>query len=118
MQREDPRIKIINNPKNYGILYSIAIGILDAKGNYITNLDHDDLFLDEDILSTTYVEAEKGNFDILTFLAICASDYYTPINKMKDVFLIILLFINLNYLIIHYLKMKNFLLLTLEFGEN
>ena len=46
MQKEDQRIKLINNKKNLGILHSRAIGILQAKGKYILNLDHDDLFLD------------------------------------------------------------------------
>ena len=33
IQKEDPRIKIINNKKNMGILYSRSIGALSAKGN-------------------------------------------------------------------------------------
>ena len=40
--------------------------------------------MDEDVLTTTYIEAEKGNFDILTFLAVGAKDYYAPISKFKD----------------------------------
>ena len=42
-QKEDPRIKIINNQKNMGILYSRSIGALSAKGEYIFPLDNDDM---------------------------------------------------------------------------
>ena len=48
-QKEDPRIKIINNKKNMGILYSRSIGALSAKGDYIFPIDNDDLFLDRDV---------------------------------------------------------------------
>ena len=37
IEREDPRIKIINNEKNMGILYSRSIGVLYSKGDYIFN---------------------------------------------------------------------------------
>ena len=84
MQKEDQRIKLINNKKNLGILHSRAIGILQAKGKYILNLDHDDLFLDEDVFETVYYEAEDGNFDIVSFIDIQARNYHSPINKMKD----------------------------------
>ena len=52
MQKEDQRIKIINNQKNMGTLYSRCIGALSAKGKYIFPLDNDDMFLDEDVLQT------------------------------------------------------------------
>ena len=41
---EDPLIKLINNEKNMGILYSRSIAVLEAKVKYILNLDHDDFF--------------------------------------------------------------------------
>lgn len=44
LKNEDPRIEIINNAKNMGILYSRCIGVLNAKGKYIVPLDHDDFF--------------------------------------------------------------------------
>ena len=44
LQKEDPRIEIINNDKNMGIIYSKCIGVLHAKGKYIVPLDHDDFF--------------------------------------------------------------------------
>ena len=84
MQKEDTRIKLINNKKNLGILHSRAIGILQAKGKYILNLDHDDLFLDEDVFETVYYEAEDGNFDIISFIDIQARNYYSSVKKMRD----------------------------------
>ena len=44
LQKEDNRIKIIENKKNRGALYSKSIGILKANGKYIMILDSDDLF--------------------------------------------------------------------------
>ena len=84
MQKEDPRIKLINNKKNLGILYSRAIGVFEAKGKYIVNLDHDDLFFDEDVLETALNEAEEGNFDILSFIDVQARHYYARVKNMRD----------------------------------
>ena len=52
IQRGDPRIKIINNKKNMGILYTRCIGVLNSKGRYIFPLDNDDMFLDNDVFFT------------------------------------------------------------------
>ena len=70
MQIEDKRIKIINNKKNKGILYSRCIGTLSAEGKYIFPLDNDDMFLDEDVFSVITNIAEKGFFDIVEFKGI------------------------------------------------
>ena len=69
-QSEDPRIKIINNNKNMGILYSKSIGVLSAKGKYIFPLDNDDMFLDKDVLSIITDISLEGNFDIVEFRGI------------------------------------------------
>ena len=52
LEEQDHRIKIINNKKNMGILYSRSIGTLLSKGEYIFPLDNDDLFLDEDVFKS------------------------------------------------------------------
>ena len=70
MQKEDKRIKIINNKKNLGILYSRCIGTLSAKGKYIFPLDNDDMFLDQDVFSVITNIAEKGFYDIVEFKGI------------------------------------------------
>ncbi len=41
----DPRIKIINNKKNLGLIKSLNIGLKQAKGKYIARLDADDIAL-------------------------------------------------------------------------
>ena len=70
IQKDDPRIKIISNKKNMGIIYSRCIGTLAAKGKYIFPLDNDDMFLDEDVFQTITNIAEKGFFDIVEFKGI------------------------------------------------
>ena len=51
----DNRIKVINNHKNMGTLYSRSIGVLNAKGKYIFALDNDDIFLNENIFKKIYI---------------------------------------------------------------
>lgn len=71
LMKEDPRIRLINNKKNMGTLYSRCIGSLSAKGKYIYPLDNDDIFLDEDVFHKISIEmAEKYDFDIVEFRAI------------------------------------------------
>ena len=67
IQKEDPRIKIINNKKNMGILYSRSIGALSSKGKYIFCLDNDDMFLDFDVFSTITNIANEGDVDVIEF---------------------------------------------------
>ena len=85
LQIDDKRIKLINNQKNLGILHSRAIGILEAKGKYITNLDHDDLFFDEDVFEVAYEEAEENSFDIISFLSLDSINYYLKVNEMINI---------------------------------
>jgi glycosyltransferase involved in cell wall biosynthesis len=70
IQKNDSRIKIINNKKNMGTLFSRSIGVFSSKGKYIFHLDGDDMFLDEDVFSTIMNIAEKGGFDIVSFKCI------------------------------------------------
>ena len=84
IKKEDSRIKIINNVKNMGILYSRSIAVLQSKGEYIINLDHDDLFFDEDVLDTSYKEAKMENYDIISFMYLECKKYFLPINKMRE----------------------------------
>ena len=86
IQKNDQRIRIINNDKNMGTLYSRSIGVLKANGKYILNLDHDDLFFDSDVFDTVYNEAEKNNFDIISFMHIQGTDYNININNVLDGF--------------------------------
>ena len=77
-------VKIINNNKNVGTLYSRCIGALKANGLYIFPLDNDDLFMNENIFSIILNEAEKGKYDIVDFSAIRGPSYKPYIHEMID----------------------------------
>ena len=83
MKNYDKRIKIINNHKNMGTLYSRCIGVLNSKGKYIFMLDNDDLFLKEDIFETIYNIAEKDNYDIVEFKAFTIPNYQPDIKDIR-----------------------------------
>ena len=84
IQKYDKRIKIINNQKNMGTLYSRSIGVLQSKGNYIFPLDNDDMFFDDDVFNFIYQEAYNFNYDIVGFKTIQANSYKARINEMKN----------------------------------
>ena len=86
IQDRDYRIKIIQNEKNMGILYSRSIGVIYSKGKYIFTLDNDDLFLNNDIFDTCINLAEEGNFDLIEFMAISNRNRNENLlsNKIKD----------------------------------
>ena len=80
LQKEENRIRIINNKVNMGTLYSRSIATLSAKGKYLFPMDADDMFLDGDVFSVTTNIAYKGNFDIIIFNTIYTDlkpDVYT-----------------------------------------
>ena len=81
LQKEDPRIRIINNTENMGPLYAKSIGALEAKGKYIMHLDSDDLFINENLFNICYEEAEKNNIDILEFSGFRSIYKYLKISK-------------------------------------
>ena len=84
---KDPRIKLINNKKNMGTLYSRSIGVLAAKGKYIFPLDNDDMFLDKDVFEIITNIAESENHDIVEFKGVESLRGSTDIlqNKIKDI---------------------------------
>lgn len=84
LQKYDYRIKIINNKKNMGTLYSRSIGALAAKGKYIFALDNDDIFSNENLLKIIYKLAEKNNFDIVEFKSFNIPNYYPNISQVTD----------------------------------
>ena len=63
----DSRLKIINNDKNYGLLYSRAKGILNSKGEFVMNLDPDDELLGHNSLQYLYKTAKKSKVDVVIF---------------------------------------------------
>ena len=84
LAKNDSRIKIFNNNRNMGTLYSRCIGTLEAKGKYIFALDNDDLFMDEDVLDVVMTEAEEGDYDIVEFNAVRGNSYIPHIFDMID----------------------------------
>jgi glycosyltransferase involved in cell wall biosynthesis len=65
--KNDSRIKLVNNDKNYGLLYTRAMGILKTTGEYIMNVDPDDLLKENNILEYLYEIANKFKVDFISF---------------------------------------------------
>ena len=84
MKKDDDRIKIINNHKNMGTLYSRCIGSLNAKGKYIFPLDNDDLFLDDDVFETIYNFASEYKYDIVEFKTFTIPNYHPQIKDIEE----------------------------------
>ena len=68
LSKKDSRIKITNNDRNLGLLYSRAMGILNSSGKYIMDLDPDDKLEGNSNLENLYNMAIKTNFDLIIFL--------------------------------------------------
>ena len=68
--KNDRRIKIVNNDKNHGLLYSRAMGILYSSGEYLLNLDADDEINGEDTLEYLYNTILSSKADIISFNAL------------------------------------------------
>ena len=65
--QKDSRIKIINNKKNRGLLYSRAMGIINSQGEYLMNLDPDDSFNDPGDLQFLYDKTNRSQIDIIVY---------------------------------------------------
>ena len=68
LQKKDKRIKIINNDRNHGLLYTRAMGILNCSGEYVMNLDPDDILSDKNNLKILYFQSKMFKLDTITFL--------------------------------------------------
>ena len=82
----DKRIKIINNNKNMGALYSRSIAALISKGEYIFGLDNDDMYFYKDVFDYIYKKGKNENLDIIGFLTINVWKYNAEITKMKHMY--------------------------------
>ena len=65
-----------------GTLYSRSIAVLHAKGEYIMNLDHDDLVFDEELIDTAYKSTENGKIDIIAFMHFNGDSYNSDIHQI------------------------------------
>jgi len=68
LSKHDKRIKIINNDRNHGVLYSRSMGILNSTGEYLMNLDPDDRLMSNDDLNFLYKNTEFKRYDNLIYL--------------------------------------------------
>lgn len=68
LSKKDKRIKIVNNDRNHGLLYSRAMGILNSSGEYVMNLDPDDEFSNKNNLKILYDISKTHKLDIIIFL--------------------------------------------------
>ena len=84
IQIKDKRIKLIENKRNMGTLYSRSVGALLSKGNYILCLDNDDLFFDEDVFDYVYKQSIKDDLDIVQFRALFTIGNLIDIKNLKD----------------------------------
>ena len=78
-QQEDPRIKLLKNKNNRGILYTRSIGVLNSKGKYIFPINSGDVFIN-DIFNICYDEAELNFLDIVEFSGYNFSYYNSNLN--------------------------------------
>ena len=86
LQKNDHRIKIINNIRNMGTLYSRCIGALASQGEYIFNLDNDDMYFSHNLFDSIYKIGKNENLDIISFLAINIHNYSSNVMHMKNLF--------------------------------
>ena len=93
LQKEDPRIVIITNKVNRGVIYNRIYGAMQAKGEYVTFLDADDSLANIDILNIAYDTATKKfneKIDIVHYQS-CGAMQTSPhigdnyMQKKKDV---------------------------------
>lgn len=67
ISQNDKRIKIVNNHKNRGLLYSRAMGIINSRGEYLMNLDPDDELKDSYVLEFLYNIINQTKVEVLKF---------------------------------------------------
>ncbi len=84
LQENDIRIKIMNNKKNMGSLYSRSIGVLISSGEYIFPLDNDDMFFNDHVFYSILKVAKESNLDVVGFRGIKIRNYRNGVNQMRD----------------------------------
>jgi len=65
-QSEDNRIRIFSNKERLGAARSRNIGVREAKGEYLSFLDGDDIF-EEEMLEALYNVMKRQDVDIVIF---------------------------------------------------
>ena len=67
LYKKDKRIKIINNDRNHGLLYSRAMGIINSTGQFLMNLDPDDKLVSSNNLMQLYKTMTSKDLDLIIY---------------------------------------------------
>ena len=84
LMKYDKRIVYIKNPSNKKQYYSINIGVLFSKGEYILSIDPDDLLINN-ILIKAYETAKFYNLDILQFYMFLGMSLWTAVKYKSGI---------------------------------
>ena len=74
--KNDNRIILLKHKENKGTLMSRADGVRFASGEYILNLDQDDLYINNHFFEIIYKKIKELNVDILQFSALSYENKY------------------------------------------
>lgn len=61
----DPRIRLIENEQNEGLIYSLNLGLKEAKGTYIARMDADDICFPERLKKQVEFLNENSDITVL-----------------------------------------------------
>ena len=84
LMKYDKRIIYIKNPSNKKQYYSINVGVLFSKGEYILSIDPDDLLINN-ILIKAYETAKFYNLDILQFYMFLGMSLWTAVKYKSGI---------------------------------
>jgi len=76
LMNEDPRIRLIKNYRNRKILYSKSIAALNSNGEFILELDQDDMFIRGDLFDILYTESKKYSLELVQFRDFVKEEFY------------------------------------------
>jgi len=74
--KNDNRIILLKHKENKGTLMSRVDGVRYASGEYILNIDQDDLFINNLVFENLYKKVKELNVDILQFSVLVYKDRY------------------------------------------
>ena len=80
LSKKDKRIKVINNDRNHGLLYSRAMGVINSSGEYLMNLDPDDKLVSSNNLQSLYKTMKSKDLDLIVYKI-----KRIPLNKTEEI---------------------------------
>ena len=127
LAKNDSRIKIINNDKNRGLLYTRGMGIFHSTGKYLMNLDPDDEFSTSNNLQNLYDIIKKTKVDFISFAYLEKNETKIKCSKFNKVITQPKLFKNIfnsennyveDYILWNKIVKKNLLIKAYKLFEN